>query len=145
MNKDDITNEVFGNIDELSASLGIVRCETLPMPFKTVLYRIQQELVLVCSDIFLDSSALSQEHVRQVELETEAIAAELPALSHFIIPGENRASAMLHLSRAICRRAERSLTAYCRERKQFPHHLEYLNRLSSLLFAMARTTERYAV
>ena len=141
MDKDDITCELFGNIDELSATLGMVRAENVSCQFKTIILRIQQELIAFCADIASGSESVSSEHIRQMESDTEQIESELPAVTQFILPGENRLSAMLHFSRTVCRRAERTLTTYCRMRKDVPCHSAYLNRLSSLLFAMARKAE----
>ena len=138
VNKDDPSIEVCGNIDELSASLGIVRTEGLPPQFETIILRIQQELIAFCSEIVSDSVKITPEHIRQLELEIDHIESELPPLTQFIIPGENRISATLHLSRTICRRAERSLATLFRTRKQSLLLIAYLNRLSDLLFVMAR-------
>ena len=145
--KDDITIEVCGNIDELSASLGVVRAEGLSVQFEEILLRIQQELIAFCAEIVSDSTKITSEHIRRIEAEIDHIEAELPKLTQFIIPGGDatgmpsdgrRSSALLHLSRTICRRAERSLTTLCRIKKKSPHLAAYLNRLGGLLFIMAR-------
>ena len=138
MDKDDITCELFGTIDELSATLGLVRAEGLSASFEAIILRIQQELIAFCAGIASGSATISSEHVRQIESDTEQIESELPTITQFIISGTNRLSAALHFSRTVCRRAERTLTAYCRIRNDYPYHLAYLNRLSDLLFAMAR-------
>ena len=138
MSKDDITLEVCGTIDELSASLGMIRAEGLPTQYETIILRIQQELISFCADIVFDSAMILPEHVRQMESEIDLIGSELPTLTQFVIPGENRTSAMLHLSRTICRRAERSLVSLCHSKEKPPLLVAYLNRLSDLLFVMAR-------
>ena len=138
VDKDDAVMEVCGNIDELSASLGIVRTEELPRPFDAVILRIQQELIALCTEVFFDSAKISPEHVQQIETEIDRIESELPPLKQFVISGEHRSSALLHLSRTICRRTERSLVKLCRAEKKSPHLIAYLNRLSDLLFVMAR-------
>ena len=130
--------EVCGNIDELSASLGMLRTEGLSPQFETIVLRIQQELISFCADIVFDSAKISLEHVQQLETEIDNMESELPALTQFIISGDNRIAAALHLSRTICRRAERSLVTILRTRKKTPHLAAYLNRLSDLLFMMAR-------
>ena len=136
--KDDIAIEVCGNIDELSASLGIVRTEELPEQFGAIILRIQQELISFCAEVVSDSAKITQKHLQQIELDIEHIESELHTLTQFIIPGENRSSATLHLSRTICRRAERSVTTLCRSRGKSPLLGDYLNRLGHLLFVMAR-------
>jgi cob(I)alamin adenosyltransferase len=105
-----------------------------------ILLRTQQELIHFCTDIVFGTAMISQEHVQQMESEIDLIDSELPTLKQFVIAGENRSSAMLHLSRTICRRAERSLTTLARIKKTSPHLLAYLNRLSDLLFTLARKT-----
>ena len=136
--KDDPIIELCGNIDELSASLGVVRTEGLPTQFKSIVLRIQQELIDFCAEIFSDSPTIAPEHIRCVESDIDQISAKLSPLTRFIIPGENRLSALLHLARTICRRAERSLVTLCRTEEKSPHLIAYLNRLSDLLFVMAR-------
>jgi len=136
--KDDPGIEVCGSIDELSASLGMVRTEGLPPQFEPLIVRIQQELISFCTDIVSGSATISPEHIWKLESEIDRMAPGLPPLSQFIIPGDNRISAMLHLSRTICRRAERRLVTLFRTRHKLPHLVVYLNRLSDLLFVMAR-------
>ena len=137
VDKDDPNIEVCGNIDELSASLGVIRAEGLPL-FDPLILRIQQELITFCTDIVSDSATISPEHIRQLESEIDRLESELPPLTQFIISGENRVSAALHLSRTICRRAERSLATLFRTQQKSPHLAAYLNRLGDLLFVMAR-------
>ena len=137
VDKDDPSIEVCGNIDELSASLGMIRAEE-GQPFETLILRIQQELISFCADIVCDSATISPEHVRQLELEIDRLESELPPLTQFVIAGENQVSAALHLSRTICRRAERSLVTLLRTQQKSPHLAAYLNRLGDLLFVMAR-------
>ena len=138
VDKDDPGIDVCGNIDELSASLGVVRAEKLPEQFETILFRIQRELIVFCAEIVSDSITISPEHVRQLESDIDQIYSDLPPLAKFMIPGNNRLSALLHLSRTVCRRAERSLTTLCRTETKSLHITAYLNRLSDLLFVMAR-------
>ena len=141
--KNDPSIEFYGNIDELSASLGIVRAEGLPPQFETIILRVQQELITFCTEITsdpakTDSVKIAPSHIRQLEIEIDGIESALPPLRQFVIPGENRVSATLHLSRTVCRRAERSLVALFHTRDKKPLLIAYLNRLSDLLFVMAR-------
>ena len=138
MDKDAGMMEVCGNIDELSASLGVVRTEELPLPFDTVIVRIQKDLITFCGEIVFGSPMVSSEHVQQIEAEIDRIESELLPLTQFVLAGENRSSALLHLSRTICRRAERSLVTLYHTEKRSPYLIAYLNRLSDLLFVMAR-------
>ena len=138
VDKDDPGIDVCGNIDELSASLGVVRAEGLPVPFETIILRIQQELIAFCTEIVCDSVKISPEHVRHLESDIDYIGSGQPPLTQFIIPGDNRLSALLHLSRTVCRRAERSMVTLCRTETKSPYLVAYVNRLSDLLFVMAR-------
>jgi len=138
VSKDDPSMEVCGTIDELSASLGMLRTEGLPTQCETIILRIQHELIAFCTDIVSDSVTILPEHVRQLESDIDGIESELPPLTQFVIAGEDRISAALHLSRTICRRAERTLATFLRTQKRSPHIAAYLNRLSDLLFVMAR-------
>jgi cob(I)alamin adenosyltransferase len=136
--KDHPQIEVCGNIDELSASLGVVRAEGLPAELEPLVLRIQHELIVFCTEIVSDNKLISPEHIHRLEEEIDRIELELPPLKQFIIAGENRISSALHVARTICRRAERSLTALFRVKEKSPYLLCYLNRLSDLLFLMAR-------
>jgi len=138
VDKDNPGIEVCGCIDELSASLGVVRSEGLPIQFESVILRIQQELIPFCTEIVSDSVTIVPEHVQQIESDIDGIGLALPPLTQFIISGDNRLSALLHLARTVCRRAERSLVTLCRTETKSPHLVAYLNRLSDLLFVMAR-------
>ena len=144
VDKDDPGIDVCGHIDELSASLGVVRTEGLSMPFETIILRIQQELIVFCADIVSESAAISPEHIQRIESDIDRISSELLPLTQFIIPGNNRLSAMLHLSRTVCRRAERSLVTLCHTKNKPPYLIAYLNRLSDLLFVMARKVSEEA-
>ena len=138
VSKDDAVFEVCGTIDELSASLGVVRAEGVPVPCETIILRIQQELIAFCTDLVFDMATISSKHVEQFEREIDQIELELPKLTQFIIAGDNRSSAMLHFARTICRRAERNLATLCRNDKKPSCLIAYLNRLSDLLFVLAR-------
>ena len=140
VDKDAPSIEVCGNIDELSASLGMIRVDGV-QPFETLILRIQQELIAFCADIVSDSATISQGHVQRLESEIDRLELELPPLTQFVMAGESRTSAALHLSRTICRRAERSLVTFLRTQQKSPHLTAYLNRLGDLLFVMARYGE----
>ena len=138
VDKDDPGIDVCGTIDELSATLGVVRTEELSAQFDTILLRVQQELIAFCTEVVSDAAMISPEHIRQIESDIDHIDAALPPLAQFIIPGENRLSALLHFSRTVCRRAERRLVTLRRTETKSLHLVAYLNRLSDLFFVMAR-------
>lgn len=141
--KDDFHIEVCGNIDELSALLGLVRSEGLPPELESIILQIQKELITFCAEIVSSSATpqsvtIGHEHVQRIESEIDRIESELPLSTQFIISGDNRISAWLHLSRTVCRRAERSLVSLLRTQQKSPYLTAYLNRISDLLFVMAR-------
>jgi cob(I)alamin adenosyltransferase len=144
VDKDDQGIEVCGNIDELSALLGVVRTEGLPAQFETVILRVQQELIDFCAEIVFDFVTISPEHIRQIESDIDHISSELPPLTQFVISGGNRVSAVLHLARTVCRRAERRFVTLCRTKQKSLHIVAYLNRFSDLLFVMARKVDEKA-
>ncbi|GHT19267.1 ATP--cob(I)alamin adenosyltransferase [Planctomycetales bacterium] len=140
--KDQFRIEVCGNIDELSATLGMVRAEGLTPKHENILLRIQNELIAFGSEIASPNvkSGMTQEHIQQIENEIDELEQSLPPLTQFVLPGKNKVSATLHFARTVCRRAERSLVTLARHTPNLsPILLAYLNRLSDLLFVMGRS------
>ncbi len=143
--KDELRIALCGDLDELSSVLGIVRAEGLTDKYAALILRVQHELLLFGAEIVcgspprLNATTISSEHVQQLEREIDEIEAFLPPLNHFVVPGDNKVSAYLHLARTVCRRAERGLVTLVRkEPNTSPTLIAYLNRLSDLLFVMAR-------
>lgn len=138
--------EAGGAVDELNAAVGLVRTHSLPHDVDLLLQRVQNELFDLGSEIASPEQperrgpSITPEHVRAVEADIDCLETGLEPLAQFILPAGCRAAAELHLARAICRRAERRLVATIRhdqeETSQLP--LAYLNRLSDLLFVLAR-------
>jgi cob(I)alamin adenosyltransferase len=124
----------------------LARAEPLPEPVDRILRRVQDELFELGAELATPDPAargtrwIGPGHVRALEGEIDALEEGLPPLDQFVIPGGVRAAAMLHLGRAMCRRAERRLVALIR-RGDEPISLSllaYLNRLGDLLFVLAR-------
>ncbi len=144
--KDMTRIEAFGTVDELNSVLGVVRAETLPDDVERVLERIQTELLdlgaeLASSDpVKQGTRKTGREHVVALEAEIDRFEESLAPLDRFILPGGNRAAAGLHLARTVCRRAERRLVTLVRQSQEEISLLllAYLNRLSDLLFVVAR-------
>lgn len=143
----------YGTVDEVSCLLGLVRLETLPDGLESEVRRLQQELFDLGADLATPLAEpqqeahlprIGQDHVKRLEGLIAAATARLVPLTSFILPGGSRASATLHLARAVARRAERTLLdARAAEGAsgagQFnAQTLTYLNRLSDLLFVWAR-------
>ena len=134
-----------GDLDELNAALGIAA--TLAAGgLKRNIERVQRDLFEVGADISeaKGSPMLSARRVRWLEREMERLSEGLPPLKRFIVPGGSQLAAALHLARAICRRAERSAVAVVEQKALNPAALAYLNRLSTLMFAMARAANARA-
>lgn len=138
----------YGAVDELNAALGMARAEPLSPELDQVLEALQGELFTVGADLATPPETeercrrISTQDVTRLEGWIDQFDAQLPGLTRFILPGGNRAGAALHLARTTCRRAERLATELAQdpaEGSSFETVLIYLNRLSDLLFVLART------
>jgi cob(I)alamin adenosyltransferase len=145
IDKADPRVDAFGNIDETNSALGLLLAEPdIPDGIRAILTRIQHELFEIGAELSLPGyRQITGEHVRQLERELDELNAELPPLKEFVLPGGTRAAATCHLARTICRRSERSAWAASKVTELNPELLRYLNRLSDLLFVMARSLARH--
>jgi cob(I)alamin adenosyltransferase len=150
--KDDARIEAYGTVDELNAMLGLVRTHGLDKA-------VDGQLAVVQGDLFVVGSALADpapggpfhnvitgEHIARLELAIDTLETELQPLTQFILPGGTLAAAQIHLARTICRRAERLTVKLSRQPgEDVPGSLViYLNRLSDLLFVVARVVNHQA-
>jgi cob(I)alamin adenosyltransferase len=143
--KDALRVEVMGEIDELNSALGCALADPMPDHVKAMLQGIQHDLFDLGGEVCIPGrSALWDTHVEQLDKRIEALRDSLAPLREFVLPGGTRAAAMCHLARTICRRAERSLVALGRKESVSPLSVQYLNRLSDLLFLAARTINAHA-
>jgi cob(I)alamin adenosyltransferase len=150
--KDDIRIEAYGTIDELNAVLGLIHAQEVDSATCTLVSELQNELFVVGSALADPDpkgryhSAIGPEHVQRLERWIDELESELPPLTCFILPGGSPAGAKLHLSRTVCRRAERLVVGLARQPgAAVPSTLiVYLNRLSDLLFVMARVVNHRA-
>jgi cob(I)alamin adenosyltransferase len=141
--KDDLRIAAIGDVDELNSSLGVILCEPLPDDVRLLLLVIQQELFNLGGELAVPGYALVKEDA--VARLDEALAhynAALPRLAEFILPGGTRSAALAHMSRTIARRAERSLVALQAQQTVNASLRHYLNRLSDLMFVLARALNR---
>jgi len=144
--KDDLRIDAYGTVDELNAALGLARAATLDREVDQWIARIQDDLFAVGSALADPKpdgpfqGAIGPDHAARLEANIDAIEAELAPLTRFILPGGSPAAAHMHLARTICRRAERLIVELARpEDQHVSHHLMvYMNRLSDLLFVVAR-------
>jgi len=150
--KDDPRIEAYGTVDELNAALAMAQAEALPAAISTVIERVQHELFAIGAQLATpvpaahSTALLRDEHLQALEAEIDRFEATLPALKEFILPGGTPAATRLHFARTICRRAERrliTLVAGTREAVD-PRMQIYLNRLSDLLFVLARAANQAA-
>ena len=135
----------FGDVDETNSALGLLLAEPgLPPKVGSSLTRIQHELFDIGAELSLPGyRQITGEHVARLEQDLDALNDELPPLKEFVLPGGTRAAAVCHLARTVCRRAERSAWAASKAQELNPELLRYLNRLSDLLFVMARCLARW--
>jgi cob(I)alamin adenosyltransferase len=150
--KHDLRIAAYGTVDELNAVLGVVRCLGLDAATDQLAAQLQDELFLVgaaLADPDPDGrfhNAITGEHVEHLEFTIDGLEAELAPLREFILPGGAPAAAYLHLARTVCRRAERLVVELALEKREAVAGpvLVYLNRLSDLLFVLARAVNRKA-
>lgn len=150
ISKDSLVLEACGTLDELGAALGLARCESLPGELGPLVESIQRSLLqlngeLACPELSADPlRAIGPPRIAALEALIDRYETQLAPLCEFVLPGAARAEAALHLARTVCRRAERRLVALARVEPQrvTEHHLSYLNRLSDLLFVLARFAGR---
>jgi cob(I)alamin adenosyltransferase len=128
--KDALRIETMGTVDELNSSIGVLLAEDLPQEVRACLTNVQHDL--------------TETHAARLEALLEGFNAALPALREFVLPGGSRAASLAHVARTVCRRAERRLVALSQQESIAPALLHYLNRLSDLLFVLARALNRHA-
>jgi cob(I)alamin adenosyltransferase len=137
--------EACGAVDELNSALGVLLSTDLPASMAQQLLEIQHDLFDLGGELAIPGSVvISAKQVEGIEALVESWNAELPPLREFVLPGGGAAAASCHLARSICRRAERRCWALSRGEPLGPQALRYLNRLSDLLFILARVLARRA-
>jgi cob(I)alamin adenosyltransferase len=139
----------FGTVDELNSALGVVLAGEVPDAMRVPLERIQNELFDVGADLSVPWGASDRLRVEQGMIDAleelcDRFNESLPELRSFVLPGGTEAAARLHVARTICRRAEREVLLGAQEVELNPLVLAYLNRLSDLLFILARTANAAA-
>jgi len=141
--KDHPRIEVIGTIDELNSALGLLRAQTLDATADRLLMEVQHRLFDLGGELAMPGHALLND-ARTTELEEalDRFNADLPPLKEFVLPGGNEAAARCHLARTICRRAERALLRLSHDEPVNSAGIKYLNRLSDLLFVLARVLAR---
>lgn len=145
VSKDSARIRALGEVDELNCALGVALAETLPEDLRDALTAIQHDLFDLGGGLAIPGSApVRDDQVARLEQWIERWNAGLAPLKEFILPGGSRAAALAHLARAVCRRAERALVALAATEPVPEASRRYLNRLSDLLFVLAREVNRRA-
>lgn len=148
--KNHIRMAACGDVDELNSVIGVVLAGQVAPEVAMVLQRVQPELFVLGAALAGTSAdhpnipRLTLEHVGRLEVDIDRLSANLEDLTAFIIPAGDLAACQLHFARAVCRRAERCIVSLSHEHELDPACLGYINRLSDLLFTMARYQNNYS-
>ncbi|CAH0439807.1 cob(I)yrinic acid a,c-diamide adenosyltransferase [Ralstonia pseudosolanacearum] len=141
--KDGLRIAAIGEVDELNSHLGVLLTETLPDDVRAALTAIQHDLFDLGGELCIPSHTMvTPAHVLRLDQWLADYNADLPRLAEFILPGGSRAAAQAHVCRTVCRRAERAIVALGRAETLGEAPRQYVNRLSDLLFVLARVLNR---
>lgn len=141
--KDSLRIDAIGEVDELNSSLGVLLCEELPDNIRSALLDIQNDLFDLGGELCLPGMEVIKDiQVERLEALVETFNADLPMLKEFILPGGTRPAALAHLSRTVCRRAERAIVKLSTAEAISSAARRYVNRLSDLLFVLGRALNR---
>jgi cob(I)alamin adenosyltransferase len=137
--------EAIGSVDELNSVLGVLLAEALPPEVSECLVAVQHDLFDLGGELSIPGhAAVTADHVARLEDAVERFNGVLAPLKEFILPGGTRAAALAHVARTVCRRAERAMVMLAGREPVGTPARQYLNRLSDLLFVIARTLNRAA-
>ncbi|MBV8877534.1 MAG: cob(I)yrinic acid a,c-diamide adenosyltransferase [Gammaproteobacteria bacterium] len=143
--KDSPRVEAFGTVDELNSAIGVLLAiPDLPPAVSAALTEVQHELFDLGGELCIPGHrVIAAEHATRLESSLDGFNDALPPLKEFILPGGGPAAAACHMARAIARRAERRVWTLSRSEAVSPEAAKYLNRLSDLLFVLARVLARH--
>lgn len=146
VSKDSLRVHAMGEVDELNSNLGVLLCEELPAAVRDLLVEMQHQLFNLGGELSIPGfELLKPEAVLALDAALAQHNAQLPRLQEFILPAGTRAAALAHVCRTVARRAERAVVALERQEPLKDTPRQYLNRLSDLLFVLARVLNRYRV
>ncbi len=143
--KDSLRIETIGEVDELNSTLGLLLTETLPESIRDALTGIQHDLFDLGGELCIPGmNIIGEAHIVRLESLVEQFNADLSPLKDFILPGGTRAAAFAHLSRTVCRRAERRVVHLANSEGESVSEFarKYLNRLSDLMFVVGRALNK---
>jgi cob(I)alamin adenosyltransferase len=143
--KENLRVEAYGTVDEANSTIGVVLSVAgLPEAIGRCLTEVQHDLFDLGGELCIPGHRMIEAaHVARLENELDQFNEDLPPLKDFILPGGGPAAAACHVARAVCRRAERRCWSLARDENVAPELLKYLNRLSDLLFVLARVLARH--
>ncbi len=137
--KDSLRIEAIGAVDELNSAIGLLLSEPLGTDLQDVLTGAQHDLFELGGELSIPGhDRVQPAHIGRLEQVLDRYNADLPPLKDFILPGGSRAAALSHQARTVCRRAERRVVALASAEALSPYCVQYLNRLSDLLFVLSR-------
>ena len=143
--KDSARVAAMGDVDELNSLIGVILCEELPAELRPLLTGIQHDLFDLGGEMSIPGATLLKAtQPGRLEVAIDRYNAELEPLKEFILPGGTRAAALVHQARTVCRRAERKVVALAAQEAVSDAGRQYLNRLSDLLFVLARWINKAA-
>ena len=141
--KDHIRVEAFGTVDELNSIIGMVLAHNIPEDVRVCFNKVQHHLFDLGGELCIPGhSALNDNYITYLENTLDEFNADLPNLKEFILPSGGKATSACHLARTVCRRAERRVVTLAKNEEISPLSIQYLNRLSDLLFVIARVLAR---
>lgn len=144
--KDSVRVEAYGAVDETNSLIGVVLAsDDLPQDVEDCLTRIQHQLFDLGGELSIPGTTIiTAASVEELERTLDDFNADLPPLKDFILPGGTLEAATCHVARTVCRRAERRICTLARDEDVNENSVRYLNRLSDLLFVIARVLNRRA-
>ena len=141
--KDSARVASYGTVDELNSVIGVVLAQEIPAAVRETLTQVQHDLFDLGGELCIPGmEMIHAADIDRLETTLDGFNADLPALKDFILPGGGAAAAHCHVARTVCRRAEREVVALARSEPVRAEAIRYLNRLSDLLFVIARVLAR---
>jgi cob(I)alamin adenosyltransferase len=142
--KDSLRVHAMGDVDELNSNLGVLLCEDMPADVRELLIDIQHQLFNLGGELCIPGyELLKAEALLQIDQALETYNATLPKLQEFILPAGTRAASLAHVCRTVARRAERTVVTLGNAEPLKDNPRQYLNRLSDLMFVLARVLNRH--
>ncbi len=143
VSKNSLRVHAMGEVDELNSNIGVLLCEDMPQDVRDVMIDIQHQLFNLGGELSIPGfELLKEEAVQALDMALETYNAKLPKLEEFILPAGTRGASLAHVCRTVARRAERAVVALGNEEAIGDAPRQYLNRLSDLMFVLARVLNR---